>query len=761
MKRFICVVLSLVIVLSSIVAYADTDTLFNAGKDIKSANTHTEFTVRLNKPFDFITELTEELGDTGPIDLKKLLESGFSITENADVSYSVSEDGQKVKLAAVSEVDLPLVINSDFKADIWTRTGMWLEMDITNEENPVLCFIYKIPFSNKYYVIEYSDIRELDDFSHEDFMAGMKAVNNDELFGGDEQFFKELILENIKIDEKTTNKIYRVTVDDKGFKNIVKGISEKLFDTIMETLAVYEEIDNLEWRYQFEEYMSVIDNYQLIGKDGISATVTLDGGKLKFVDYSMHINFNLYDLITAYGGDLEEYKRDLWEIDFTISSKIGYENVNKDIKIDFPEITEENSNRILNAPDYYGAYDMINIRPRNEIEFDENGMFLVDLPSAMSGSYIAKQYYSVEDGVITITPREGQYDFVQAKMNVGSDVINVDGTEFTMSHKVSEDENYVLIPIDALTYMMDYVICGANHNIDRGNIMVRMDRVNFTDEEDSAYVAQNIYIHCQGKPVIENNEIYLPLELIMERFGVSNDQIAKTENEVTITNSSVNIPEFSELKITYGSCEVYINGESKILDNQVIIKDQKVYVPKQFLRLIDCKMQNISLYSEDDSNEIANYSVVILRNKIAERNKEKEVNEYIPRELYCSIQEDGPPVMDNGEYYVPLNPFMGELAIRLENIIEDGETVTVIADDPQSGFETIVIKGTDVKIDDTNYTMKKPMIYKNEKYYLPMEFVTDIKDGNGLYVNINYGKSITYSMSLYLPNPLYTGENNK
>ena len=117
--------------------------------------------------------------------------------------------------------------------------------------------------------------------------------------------------------------------------------------------------------------------------------------------------------------------------------------------------------------------------------------------------------------------------------------------------------------------------------------------------------------------------------------------------------------------------------------------------------------------------------------------------------------------MDNGEYYVPLNPFMGELAIRLENIIEDGETVTVIADDPQSGFETIVIKGTDVKIDDTNYTMKKPMIYKNEKYYLPMEFVTDIKDGNGLYVNINYGKSITYSMSLYLPNPLYTGENNK
>ena len=762
MKKFLCVVLSLVIVLSSIVAYADTDTLFNAGKNIKSANTHTEFTVRLNKPFDFITEITEELGDTAPIDLKKLLESGFSITENADISYSVSEDNKKVKLAAVSELDVPLVINSDFKADIWARTGMWLEMDITDEENPVLYIIYKTPFSNKYYVIDYSDIRELDDFSHEKFMEGMKSVSNDELFGGDEKFFKELILDNVKIEEKTSNKLYRITTDDTGFKNIVKGIAGKLFDAILEALAVYEEIDNQEWRYQFEEYISVIDDYQILGKDGISATVTLDGGNLKFVDYSMHINFNLHDLITAYGGDLEEYNRDLWEIDFTISSKTEYENVNEDIKIDFPEITEENSNRILNpTPYYYENYSRISINPHNEIEIDENGMFLVDLSSAMSGSYIAKQYYIVEDGIITITPREGQYDFVQAKMTAGSDVINIDGNEFTMSHKVEENEKNVLIPVDALTYMMGYELSYISGEPTDGRMHISMYREIDNEESDDVYISPVLSFYKYESIVYSNNELYLPFKSLMLAFGIEEESIVSDNEGVYVQNFDEKIPEFSEIKLVSGSNEVYINGEKNILDNVVVESDGQIYVPKQMIMLLDCNIRGIELYFDNTQTNVEWYNVNIFRNKIAEKNKDNYKDEYVSEILYCFIDEEGLPVTVDGEYYVPLNPFMGELEIRLENIIEDGETVTVIADDPRSGFETMTINGTDVKIDDVSYTMTKPMIYRNEKYYLPLEFVTDIKNGNDLYVNINYGKSITYSMSFYLPNPLYVGENNE
>ena len=764
MKKFLCVVLSLVIVLSSLVVYADTDTLFNAGKNIKSANTCTEFTVRLNKPFDFITELTEEMGNTDPIDIKQLAESGVSITENADVSYFVSDDGKKIKLAAASELDVPLVINSDFKADIWTRTGMWIEMDITDEENPVLCIIYKTPFSNKYYVIDYSDIRELDDFSHEKFIEGMKNVNNDELFGGDEKFFKELILDNVKIEEKTSNKLYRVTTDDTGFKNIVKGIAGKLFDAILEALTVYEEIDNQEWRYQFEEYMSVIDDYQIIGKDGISATVTLDSGNLKVVDYSVHINFNLHDLITAYGGDLEEYNRDLWEIDLTFSTKTEYENVNEEIKIDFPEITEENSNRVLNpTPYYYENYSYVNINPRNKIECDENGMFLVDLSSAMMGTYIAKQYYTVENGVITIAPREEQYDFTQAKMTVGSDVINIDGNEFTMSYKVEENENYILIPIDALTYMMGYELSHISGNMENGKTNIGMKKI--VEKENvaaPASISNRMYIYGDGNVVTENNELYISFMKMMNGLGVEEENIVVDNGEVSVKNSSENIPEFSEIKLVSGSNEAYINGEKNTLDNPVIEKDGEIYVPKQLIQLLDCKIQNVILYFDESQTYIKEYNIHIFRNKIAERNKAVDkLNEYVPERIYCSFVEEGLPVTEGGEYYVPLNPFMGELEIRLENIIEDGETVTVIADNPQSGFETMTIKGTDVKIDDASYTMTKPMIYRNEKYYLPLEFVKDIKNGEGMSFDIMYNEPTHYSMSFYVPNPLYAGENNK
>lgn len=758
MKKFLCVVLSLIIVLSSIVAYADTDTLFNAGKDIKSANTHTEFTVRLNKPFDFITELTEELGDAAPIDIKQLAESGVSITENADVSYSVSDDGKKVKLAAVSEIDVPLVINSDFKADIWARTGMWLEMDITDEENPVLCIIYKTPFSNKYYVIEYSDIVELEDFSHEEFMEGMKTVNNDELFGGDEKFFKDLIMENVEIEEKTSNKLYGVTADDTGFKNIVKGIAEKLFDAILEVLAVYEEIDNEEWRYQFEEYMSIIDDHQLIGKDGISATVTLEGGKLKVYDYSMHINFNLHDLITAYGGDLEEYNRDLWEIDCTISIKTDYENVNENIEIDFPEITEENSWNIMEPDSKYNyeyQYNTISIYQSDKIKIDENGNAMLKLKNAMMGCQIAQKYYKVEDGKITITPREEQYSFVTAEMSVGSDTIVVDGVESTLCTKVVEEEDgTILIPADAVTAMTGYKLTSVAQKFDEDYYMdscarFEIENPEYSPQEDK-YISAWIDIAYGGTPIVLNDELYLPLNPTMGEFYVPAENIAVVDGEVTVITDG-SIPEFSELKMSVNSNDIYVNSEKITLNNQVIESDGVVYIPAQLLETVNCTVTSVEYFISGEPRYVVNAKRnIILEQRMAEYT-------YIPEYNSLWVEDEGKAVIEDGEYYLPLYPLMGEFMVRAEDIYETENSATVKSEDPASGFKTLVIEGTSVTMDDTQYVMEKPMLKKDGKSYLPEEFLTNIIGGKIVRMNVFYdGEQTSYNFRIEVPNPLYT-----
>ena len=61
MKKILCSVLVWVMVLGCVGVYADTEVLFNAmDKTVLSADVHTELGVKLNKPFEFISQLISE-----------------------------------------------------------------------------------------------------------------------------------------------------------------------------------------------------------------------------------------------------------------------------------------------------------------------------------------------------------------------------------------------------------------------------------------------------------------------------------------------------------------------------------------------------------------------------------------------------------------------------------------------------------------------------------------------------------------------------
>ncbi|MDD4689636.1 MAG: stalk domain-containing protein [Eubacteriales bacterium] len=756
MKRLTCTILVAIMVLSSVTAYASTDTLFKALEtDIVSAKTRTELSMKLNKPFEFINEfMGEEDMNYVPFDVKMLAESACNATEIMDMSYSISEDGKKVRMACSTQTTLPLQFSDNFKADIWSQVGFWVDADFTDEQSPYCRVTYKVPFSKKYLVLDYADVIESSDFSVEKFTDYVKKYSDEEVKKEMFEFFKELVVNNMTIHETSNNRVYVLKTDDQGFKNMVKATAEKLFDVINDSLGVKEELDSQDYRYQFEQYLSVLDEFNILGKDGISVKVTLKNGLINISEFSMHIDCNLHDALSAFGIDMSKYTRDKWWLDLTLNVNTTYEDVNKDINIEFPELTEENSKNIFDDDyNYEYMYDTayVNTKP---VEANDDGKFTLPLKDAMAGFRIAKKYYTVDGDKIVITPREGHYNFTTSEMTVGSNILTVDGVQTTLYTPVTKDDKGVVsIPVDAISAMTGYRLESTSHYFNKDNY--RTDTVYFTkdnpdyNDEDDLYISEWMNIYEEGTVVYKNGEIYLPLRNMMVTMGIPSENISVNNGEITITNSNPQIPEFAELKVKENSKNVYIDSNMFTLNNPVIEEGAKAYIPTQFLSQLGCRMVSFSYYF--DSN---NYSIKFRREKV----ENQDIDKWQPEVNYLYISEDNKPVKKDGEYYLPLWPTMGELKVSGDNIIDDGQTVTITSTDPATGFKILKITGASIILDGKELSMSKPMVEQNNKKYIPFEFITNVLGGTIESIDIRYQEEVGYTIMATVPNPLYTEE---
>jgi len=763
MKKLLCVFIALIMVFSSFAVYADTETLFAAFENAPlSASTRTEMTITLNKPFDFINQLIseEDMYDM-PVDIQMLAESACSITESIDMEYSISEDMKQMKYAASTEINMPLEFSEDFKADIWAQIGIWLDMDLTDESAPKLEVIYKVPFSNKYLVLDYADLIEQDEYSAQQLIEYMDNYTSKDMVDELKSFYKETVLENMTIKETSTNREYVLTADDAGFKKIIKSAAEKMYDIIMEALGVQEEIDNEEYRYQFEEYLSVFENFQILGKDGFKIRVSLKNKQLSISDVSMHVNCNLYDAVTEFGGDMSNYDREMWWLDFTINVKTAYDKVNQKLDITFPELTEENSRKMFDSDyDYIPMYERIYIDTTSEIIPDSNGNFSIPLEDAMSGCYIAKKYYSVQDGKITINcPENDKYSFTTAEMNVGSDVLTVDGVETKLYTSVAAlEDGSVMIPIDAVVAITGYELSDFyQYNIDDGkfntNVVLVRPNPDYEEDDDYDYISPWIYLYEDGAPVVNNDELYIPLKNTMLELGITEENITAADGKIIVTNDNPEIPEFTEIKFTEFSNVVYVDSVAVTLANPVTEINGKAYFPSQLLESINCTVESVTYYFEDAPN----YGIDIRRDLLDydDYNWVDTYSEY----NYIYISDEGKPLIIDGEYYLPLWPLMGELMVSGDDILEIDNTVSVISAHPSTGFKAMVINGTSVTMDDKQFTLTKPMIDIEGKKYLPAQFVPTVLGGTITGISISYDEDYqVYTISADVPNPAYVAE---
>ena len=760
MKRLWCLVLAMVMLMSFTAAYADEEVFSAIENTPFSANLHTEVSLKLNKPFNFINELfePEEMEDM-PIDLKQLAESACNIMETADIAYSVDENKKSVKVSAVSQLDMPFEFNDDLKADIWMRTGAWLSADISDADNPGFLLVFKVPLSTDYIVFDYSDLLEDADFDSEMVAEYIKKYTTDEFLKEVWDFIKEEITKNASI-EKGENE-YIISLDDKGIKNVLKAAADKFYDIVAEAFEVEGIPFEEDTRYGLDQALATLDEFGIVGAEGIKIKIQTEDNYVKVSDISVHIDCNLHDAITAYGVDMSKYNRENWQIDCVLSIKTSVSDINNaEVSEDY-ELTEENTERVW-APyeyEYNAMYENIYVMSSRPIIPGNSGGVKIALPDAMSGFKISKKYYAVDGDKITITPIEGRYEFSEAVLTVGENNVIVDGEAYTVGDEVEKDGNGVVyIPAEALAVMMGYKVASMTHYFDdkgRPFDEIRFERENPEYKQpEKNYAVPNITVGDEGAPVVINGEMYIPLRATMGEIGIDAEDISCTNGEITVSDSKNRAPEFAEMKLWENSNKVCIDSVEIQLDNQIIEKEGKAYFPMQLLEKMNCKITNIRY-----SIEYGNYSFTINRGDIVRNNGESYIP-YNSPERTLFVEDSGASVTENGEYYLPLFPLMGEFKIRAENIFETDDKVTVVADSPISGFGQIEISGKSIKMDGNQFELQNPMIAKEGKKYLPAEFISSVVGGTVERVSAEYagGQSVRYRYIITVPNPVYEAD---
>lgn len=363
---------------------------------------------------------TTEIGD----DLKKsfgVYSDKLSISYLMDGTFNSSDDMKKMQM----ENNINTNISGDGHTEN-TKLTNWIDLDLTDNDNPKYLSITKNNGSEKYLVTDLA--------SYTTVLPIINTFQSDQL--QDLANSLNLSVELKKPEYK--DGVYTVTYSDDEIKKAVKDLmldGEDLFIPILSSsMDIYQNNsdvnptdelnvigsadDNIdikisdisdEQRKEYEaninKYFSLLDNIQIFDKNALTLKTQLDENKhIKSIDYAININTNLYDIITAIGPELgmtdfdiadfeSEVTRSGANIKACMHMKCDYNNINGDVKVNIPEITPENS-IVINAdtPFIIGLTEPI----------DKDGTKLIPLRSFCNAFGITDENISYENGIITV-----------------------------------------------------------------------------------------------------------------------------------------------------------------------------------------------------------------------------------------------------------------------------------------------------------------------------------------------------------------------
>lgn len=444
----------------------DASTLFEAlSTEVLSAELTSEITLKLNQPLGFMEGMAED-GLTAPFDPQMLVEGLFETNGKMSGAYEMSEDYKKLKMAMEMELNLPIAINEDLKNTTWMRMGMWLEWDFSDLEKPVYRLITKTPVDSNYMVLDMAGMMQDADA---DALKKLDSILTEENIQAMSETMQEVLEEHAKVE--LSRGVYTATLDDAGMKAYLKEMLSGDFVTQYSQLEGDVQAEALA---AVKGFVEALDEVQLFAEDALVMKAELDaGGKLSVLETSIHVDTNLYELMSAFDIDTEGVlTEENSRLDFTLASTDTYTKQGASVDISFPELNENNSidyaEELLDPmPEPFDAPSEepvhLDTYPENEEAYDgifpENTLYAFDdaLPVALDGTAylplrpimgsfgVRSEEIIWKDGAVKVVPQEVTDRFSEFSVRAGESTVRLDGEEIAVSEPavIIQDRMYM------------------------------------------------------------------------------------------------------------------------------------------------------------------------------------------------------------------------------------------------------------------------------------------------------------------------------
>ena len=432
MKKNLCMVIAAVTVFGvTVSAAADTETFYDAlNKPVYSAENSITMTMSLDSMSD---ELKDAMG---------LTFETAAINYSINSAYNMSEDGKVMQMVYDMTMSMPGM-------DDITMTN-YIDMDMSNEDDIKYLVITKSPDNEKYSYIDYGENSDLASIVN----MTADAVNSDEM----KELAEQLSAAVPQKEPEYKDGVYSLTYSEQEIKDMLRAtmlageqIYLPMFNEMMAVTAgqtvttesasaggaegptdiyisgetepviggaegptdVYiapGEIDSEEYRAEVEKWYGILSGVKLFAEDAVTLDVTLDeNNDIKTMDMGMYIETNLYDTVTKIAEAVGASEEDLAgfseyvtpensDIKASLVMSCEYENVNGDVTVDIPELTEENS---VNMLDGIAAVTM-------DVDLETvtvEGMELIPLRAFCNAIGIADDDITYDNGIVTVIAR--------------------------------------------------------------------------------------------------------------------------------------------------------------------------------------------------------------------------------------------------------------------------------------------------------------------------------------------------------------------
>lgn len=334
MKKLLSIILCIMMLSGSISALAKTDFLtevynnYTGKYTVKMSFQSGEEVLKLLKSVNMPAEVENF------IDIKSLLESLLTFDSKMLLQLDSSEDFKKISMALTSESAHNVDVNKNLKVNVDAKMGMWVDIDISDIQKPIMKVIYSYPYTNKYMVIDAFEMMSDEEKAQ---VAGILSTVLSKNFITAINTYSSQLIEKYADIITYAGKII-IKIDNEALCGMIGEIVPYVMGQINTLLSVMGE-DGFGLNGALDEFS--FKPLKILGDKGLTYTYTFKGGKILNAKQEADISIDVAQIYEALTEEKWNYTKSS-EIKFNLLSDVSLSNIGTTSPA-FPVLTSENS----------------------------------------------------------------------------------------------------------------------------------------------------------------------------------------------------------------------------------------------------------------------------------------------------------------------------------------------------------------------------------------------------------------------------------